>query len=1051
MLAGCALAVAMLVMLLPGEAAAQLRKTVPNDTYYLGFGPFYDGDFKSAQQAFREAGKSGFVSVDGRWIDSICFHTMLGESYYHMGDMTNAADQYSSAVKLFIIHRDWMLRAEFPQGIDPEQNLLKTTITWGRSTRATKVGHFSDRYQTIQGNSDAQNQAVLQTGGVVSPPQLFSVGIAEICRCTALALSRRAEILGPASQYDPLTIKALEALLRRPGPPNHWSQCWIELQLGCAYVAAGKTNEAISELTRSLQAGGQYDHPLTCVGLLELGKIAYKQGKYDAAQALLLESTYSAAFFERWDVMEEAFRYGTQAHIISGQKGVYPPLVAAAAWAKQKRVKMLNASLLISLAENLATNGETSAAAAALNQAKATMNRTEMTFGQMGGRLNLENARVQFQAGNVAAGNSSLTAALTFQKAASKRLFQIGLIDGCALRGEFTERVSDLLYTEVLREQTNADWIHDPLDTLAVLSTPHPLPYEHWLEICISRKEQDRALEIADRIRRHRFFSTLPLGGRLLALRWVLEAPLESLTPAAVQQRQDLRAKYPKYAELSQQAAAIQKKIDALPLVPMEDADKKQQTQLLVELAKVSTTLEIVLQQIALRREPSDFTFPPLVPIATIQQKLSPGSLVVAYLATSQSVHAFAISKQKYAHFRLADPGSVKNGVVDMLRLLGMYDRNQPLDEKDLLSQEWQAPAANILSQLTNNMKPEEWQKYDELIVVPDGVLWYVPFEALQTTSATGEQQPLASLLKVRYAPTVSLAVPDGRGVKPLPRTGVIAGKLLPRDGIEVAATAADQLVGGLPGASRFGDTLVAPSALLSSTVDRLVVLSDLDDSDKNPYALAPMLLDKGKPGSSVADWFALPFHAPEQMVLPGFHSAAESSLKRGGTGDEIFLSVCGLMSTGTRTVLLSRWRPGGQTAFDLVREFTTELPHSSATNSWHRAVQLARASEIDPAKEPRVKLSGSAESLKAEHPFFWAGYLLVDSDSDPAAAADAPAPKAKAAEKKEAEPAAKKPAEEEPAEEKPAEKKEVPSGKAKSAPKAPAPKKDAAKKAAPK
>ena len=27
-------------------------------------------------------------------------------------------------------------------------------------------------------------------------------------------------------------------------------------------------------------------------------------------------------------------------------------------------------------------------------------------------------------------------------------------------------------------------------------------------------------------------------------------------------------------------------------------------------------------------------------------------------------------------------------------------------------------------------------------------------------------------------------------------------------------------------------------------------------------------------------------------------------------------------MSTGVRTILISRWRPGGQSSFDLVREF---------------------------------------------------------------------------------------------------------------------------------
>ena len=52
----------------------------------------------------------------------------------------------------------------------------------------------------------------------------------------------------------------------------------------------------------------------------------------------------------------------------------------------------------------------------------------------------------------------------------------------------------------------------------------------------------------ADRARRHRFFSALPFGGRLLSLRWILEAPVEMLDQASVLHRQDLLARYPAYA-----------------------------------------------------------------------------------------------------------------------------------------------------------------------------------------------------------------------------------------------------------------------------------------------------------------------------------------------------------------------------------------------------------------------------------------------------------------------------------------------------------------------
>src|SRR5687768_6889781 len=139
-------------------------KSVPHDGYWSGFGYYYDGDFKEAGREFRDAARTGIASTEGRWIDSICYHTMIGESYYQMGDLANALDQYTSALKLYLAHRDWMLRVEFPPGIEPEQNLNKT-VTWGASSRKTTIGHFQDRFQSLQGRFD--NDQVIQKGGVV--------------------------------------------------------------------------------------------------------------------------------------------------------------------------------------------------------------------------------------------------------------------------------------------------------------------------------------------------------------------------------------------------------------------------------------------------------------------------------------------------------------------------------------------------------------------------------------------------------------------------------------------------------------------------------------------------------------------------------------------------------------------------------------------------------------------------------------------------------------------------------------------------------------------
>jgi hypothetical protein len=954
-------------------------KQVPNEIHFLALQAYYRGDFRSALKGFREAGRSGFASTEGRWIDSICFHAMMGESAYQLGDNVAANEQFTAAIKMFLVHRDWMLRVEFPDSIQARQGISKAPA-WGPTSRNTTIGQFQDRYQSFQGRLD--NTDAIKSGGVVAPAQLYPVYVTEIVRCTCLAIARRREILGPACEHDPLTAELVDALARRPGKPNHWSQCWVELPLGLALASANRTPQAASELTKSLMAAGTFDHPLTCVGLLELGKLAFEAGKYDAAMTFFHEATISAAFFDRYEVMEEAFRLGGLAHILSGQKGVYPPLPLAAA--QLRKYPVVTASICTALADCLTSSGDLTKAAAAIAEGSKAMARTDMQAGVHGARLNFQAARVALQSGNVRQGGQSLAAALAFQKASSKWLYRISLVDGLYQGGGVTERIADLLFTDVLREPTRLDWAVDPLDTLAVGTMPHGAAYEHWFELALRRKEQDKAFEISDRIRRHRFYSTQPLGGRVLALRWVLEAPLETLSAEAQQQRQELMARYPQYAELSKQAAAIEKELAAAPLAPSNDDEAKKLQSLYTDLANKTAAQEVLLNLMSLERVAAEFAFPPLLSTKDLSARIPEGTLVFSYLATASNVHAFALTRDRYGHFVVAQPAKVKADVVELLKGLGQFDRNQPVDGDDLAKDDWKKAAQRLAGQLTNDTKPDDWAKYKELVIVPDGVLWYLPFEILQAPAAQGTESILTKM-PVRYAPTLALSVPDKRPVRRATRTAVVAGRMLPREEDALTRWTSEQL-GSIENVSLLGETLPAPSALFTAACDRFVLFADLEEQDKLPYGWSPAKVDAGKGLSTLSDWTLLPLGGAEQVVFPGFHTPAETSLKRGGTGEEVFLSVCGLMASGSRTILLSRWRVGGQSTVELMREFIQELPHSAAAVAWRRSVQLSAARVLDPAAEPRLRAGRSADGLKADHPFFWAGYLLVDTGVGPPA-----------------------------------------------------------------
>jgi tetratricopeptide (TPR) repeat protein len=963
-------------------------RSIPSDAHFLSFEPYRTGDFNTARRAF--ASVSRVKTTEAVWLDSIPYHAMIGECMYQMGDLAGALEQYTAALQVYVRYPDWLLRLDFPPGLALSPKVVSNPPNWGTPTRVIRVAAMPDRVGSLEGKSDQENLQALQQGGVIAMRQLVLVNPQEIVRCMALALRRRAEILGPAGEHDALVNQVITSLTRRPAPPNHWSQAWISLNLGLAHAAKGKRDDAVSELQQSLLMAGM-DHPLTSTALLELGKLAFRAGDFGSAGTYFLEATYSAGVLAndditQCDVLAEAFRWATITHLVSGQAGPFQPLIPATEWARRTPSRVLEASLALTAAENMLALSDVQRGAALLERAASVMRRRECGQGEIGARYQFLSAHAAYLQGDLKRGATALANAMQYaRKGGARWLFQIALVDRLFTAGSITTRQADTLYAQVLRDPQRLDWATDPLEALAVLMVPHAASYERWMLLALERKEKDLVLKVSEALRRHRFYTSLPLGGRLLNLRWTLEAPAESLTDAARLQRQDLLQRYPQYAQLSQQARNVRTELTGMPLAP-DNADQLQhQSDLLARLLQMGDEQERILWAIAMGRDPHELVFPPATDVTVVQQQLQPRQRVFLFTSTSNATHAFLLGKESYDTWPLEAPAKVKANVVKLLQDFGQFDRNQPIGMKELTSVSWKDTAAEILKQLTGDAPADAWNEIDELIIVPDGLLWYVPFEALQIVRGT-EKQALVDKVRIRYAPTLSLVVPDATPRKREARTIVVAGEVFPKSGPEAAQDLVQQLQAGDPNLIGVPVRPAPAPALLTKTADRLVVLQDLDNDPKAPFAWAPVPADRGKPTSTVAQWLLSPWGGPDQVVLPGFHTPAESALKRGGTGDDAFLAVCGLMAGGARTVLLSRWRDGGRTSHDLIREFVRELPYRSASAAWQRSIQLAVVSDVDFGREPRVKPPPTETNLKAEHPFFWSGYLLVDTGVEPKA-----------------------------------------------------------------
>lgn len=972
----------------PRTAPAQIvgnigGRVYPNDLYYDGFDQYYIGEYENAVRLFRRAASGGRRSSLGRWIDSICYHTMLGECLFQVGDLKGALDQYDAALKLRLAHRDYLIRIKYPETIRPSSSVRPSRITWGKSTRKTVIANLPDDMLSGEGSLDAGE--AFREGGVAVAPRFVRVRVPEIIRCSVLAQARRRQILGPLCQHTDISKQMVTAMGVRPGPPNHWSGAWVSAELGMALAASGRADAAIAELKKAIQLGDTYDHSITPLVLLEMGRLAMETKRDDLAATFLLEATYIGSVFGQQDVMSEAFQLGTVVHMRNNKGKVYPPLVPAMAWAKRYGGNPLYVSLSLLAAENAAAFGQTQIASGFLNQANRAMARRDIGPGYLGARMQYITALLAYQTGDLTTGNTAFAAAIANHRNSSPRLYQVDLADKLYVSETLSPRIVSGLYEQLLRDPTVEDWATDPLEVYALMVTPHTLPMEHWFEIALTQKKNDLAIQISDRIRRNRFFSSLGFGGRLVALRWIMEAPETSLSDAAVLQRRDLRARFPAYTKLSTTAKAIETELRTMPLVIEEADELARQKDLLEQLAASSATRELMLRDIALRREGADFSFPPLRSLDQIRDGLSDKEIIISVLWTNRYAVVHAIGKEEYFHWTINRPAELKKELTDLLRTIGNRDGNYAVPTSELEKEEWAAHANKLSSLIFRDDLPIDWNEFNEIVIIPDSVLWYAPWQMLTIPlkDKAVKTSPLGESKRVRCAPTLGLAVAGGKSRGKNARTMIATGRLYGSDDPALASEEADRIAKRLDGVEKVDGKLPAGSNLLSSVVDRLVIYDDIADTGGHAFNLPPMQVDRGKAGSTLADWLSLPFHGPQTIIMPGFHTAAESSFKKGGSGYEIFLTATALMACGGETILLSRWRVGGQSTYDLIHEFTNELPFTSAAESWQRSVLLNKPTELDPSLEPRVRAT-SQKPLTAKEPFFWAGYILIDTGRKP-------------------------------------------------------------------
>ena len=1012
------IAIALLIATVAGAVAGQVvvppdlgvpggSGPKPSRTYDLALAALAEGDYAGAIKLATDEYRGCTRIGNQRWIDSIAAAAVIGEGHFERGEFTRALAAYDESLALAAQYPDWLLAVRFPAEIPRPAS--RRAATWGRSGRGTMPAIIGD-VVPIRWQADDPQQ-VLQRGGVLASTYDEPIRPQEILRSLVIAVYRRADILGELGREAAAVEGVAGAFGRRPALPNHYSQAWVDVVLGMTFWAQGKSDQAVPLLSRGLTIGQGLDHPLTPWALIVLGRIALDADRAAEAAKLFEEATYAAADFGDARALEEAFRLAFAAHMLAGARGV-PPTIAAAggAIAAGDGLAVLRTRLLAMRAEALAIAGDARAANAALADIDQRLLRGEPGRGAVGAEADYAAALAAFTGGDLAAGDMQLGRALGLARTRSTRLFQTQALVALLTAGtSVSDRQAELLFERFLGPPTPRDFGIDPLGTLAVISAPRAQAFDAWIAVAARRgaeRGSDAVLDPAEAARRDRWLSARPLGGRLVAAQRLLAADPDALDPALAARRAALVAQRPDLGPLLDDQARRRSTLAAALLAaarpavgapappPLAAADEW--TAYLGGAAGLARHVA----RVAASREPVTIDFPPLMPAAEIRRRLADRQLLLSFHWTERGLTGVLESRDRFAIWEVQQAAGLPAEIAQLARGLCLFDPQNAVGTDKLMASDWRGPAGRIERMLFENSRVALGEGIDELVIVPDSWLWYVPFELLPVSSARADvaARPLGEVCRIRYCPSRSLAV---AGV-PAPRqpgpVGIHAGRMTRGDEAGRTETLArleaalDRAVSIAPPAGG------PPLAAVASVFDALAVFDESAGGGTAPV-LVPTTTGRG--GMSFAEWLAPPAKRPLVVLVPGMQTAMADGLREKSLpqrpGDDIFLPATDLLAAGARTALLSRWRVAGGTCVDLMTEFLRECtappadPPDSAAALWRRAVDVVVAECPDPQREPRLRQAGDAALPDGRHPFLWAGYLLIDRGAEPAPAGGKP------------------------------------------------------------
>ena len=336
-----------------------------------------------------------------------------------------------------------------------------------------------------------------------------------------------------------------------------------------------------------------------------------------------------------------------------------------------------------------------------------------------------------------------------------------------------------------------------------------------------------------------------------------------------------------------------------------------------------------------------------LFSLTQLQTALDTNRALVEYTAIDDELIAFVVTSEHIEVVR--DLGTESEIVAEIERCRFQidtlrYGSTQVRNHLPTLTARTQKHLRSLYDRLLRRIEPMIGER--DLVIVPHGGLYYLPFQALHD----GESY-LIERREVSFAPSALVLQQCLARSEPRFSTALLLGVADERiPGVHQELRALDQIFGEI---KRFSDEAATTEALRANAagVDMIHLACHAQFRSDNPLFSA---LKLGDGWFTARDAYALKLNCGLVTL-----SACETGMNAVVPGDELMGIARGFFSAGSPTVLMSLWTIDDEATTELMVWFYSELARTKSPAGALRTAQMKLLKE-------------------KPHPFFWSPFVLV-------------------------------------------------------------------------